>query len=298
MRASGQNLTLGTHRLLPLTGVFIRLPPNCAHKTIYFRGYRSVLSVKRTWSSREYSLDKMTLGELVAGNFTFPGIQIYALLSTIGVGIVLNIADRALPLIVAAVATGLVYPLVWYLLHRFVLHGTWLYKRPQTAAIWKRIHFDHHQDPHILAVLFGPLYRTIPTIPAVAVPIGWTIGGPSAAAAAVAAVASGLIVICFCEFCHCIQHLRFTPKSKILMRLKKRYLAHHFHSERGNFGITNFMWDRLFGTYYPDPKTCPESSTIFNLGYTGQEAERYPWVAELSGLTVGKGAAQERADLR
>jgi sterol desaturase/sphingolipid hydroxylase (fatty acid hydroxylase superfamily) len=82
------------------------------------------------------------------------------------------------------------------------------------------------------------------------------------------------------------------------MHMKKRHLAHHFHSERGNFGITNFIWDRLFGTCYPDSKTFPESPTTFNLGYTGEEAERYPWVAELSGLTIGGGAAQEGADLR
>ena len=237
----------------------------------------------------------MTLGELVAGYFTYPGIQIYGLLSILGIGISLYFADRALPLIVAAVATGLVYPLVWYLLHRFVLHGTWLYKRPQTASVWKRIHFDHHQDPHNLAVLFGAVYTTIPTILAVAVPIGWAIGGPSAAAAA---VASGLIVTCFYEFCHCIQHLRFTPASKILMHMKKRHLAHHFHSERGNFGITNFMWDRLFSTYYPDPKNFPESPTTFNLGYTEEEAARYPWVAELSGLNIVGGLAQERIDRR
>jgi sterol desaturase/sphingolipid hydroxylase (fatty acid hydroxylase superfamily) len=237
----------------------------------------------------------MTLGELVAGYLTYPGIQTYALLSAVCIAFSLYSAERLVPLAVAAVATGLVYPLVWYLLHRFVLHGTWLYKRPQTAAVWKRIHFDHHQDPHNLAVLFGALYTTLPTILLVAVPIGWLIGGPSAAAAA---VASGMIVTCFYEFCHCIQHLRFTPKSKFLMHMKKRHLAHHFHSERGNFGITNFMWDRLFGTYYPDPKTFPESPTTFNLGYTGEEMERYPWVAHLSGLTIGEGVTQERADLR
>jgi sterol desaturase/sphingolipid hydroxylase (fatty acid hydroxylase superfamily) len=237
----------------------------------------------------------MTLGELAAGYFTYPGIQMYALLGAACVAASLYFADRVAPLIVAAVATGLAYPLVWYVLHRFVLHGTWMYKRPQTAAVWKRIHFDHHQDPHNLAVLFGAPYTTIPTILAVAVPIGWTIGGPSAAAAA---VASGMIVTCFYEYCHCIQHLRFTPKSTLLMHMKKRHLAHHFHSERGNFGITNFMWDRLFGTYYPDPKTFPESPTTFNLGYTGVEMERYPWVAELSGLAIGEGATPERVDLR
>lgn len=254
-----------------------------------------MLSVKGTWSSRDYSLDKMTLGELVAGYLTYPGIQAYGLLSAVGAGVALYFSDGAVFLIAAAVATGLVYPLVWYVLHRFVLHGTWLYKRPRTAAVWKRIHFDHHQDPNNLAVLFGALYTTIPTILMVAVPIGWAIGGLSAAAAA---VTSGLLITCFYEFCHCIQHLRFTPKSKYLMHMKKRHLAHHFHSERGNFGITNFLWDRLFCTYYPDPKTFPESPTTFNLGYTGEEAERYPWVAELSGLTLSGSAPRERADLR
>ena len=248
-----------------------------------------------TWSSREYKLDKMTLRELAAGYFTYPGIQVYFALSAISVTTAIALSDGLMRLLIGAIATGLVYPLVWYLLHRFVLHGTWLYKRPQTASLWKRIHFDHHQDPHNLAVLFGALYTTIPTILIVAVPLGWAIGGPSAAAAA---VASGLLVTCFYEYCHCIQHLRFTPKSRILMHMKKRHLAHHFHSERGNFGITNFLWDRLLGTYYPDPKTFPESPTTFNLGYTDDEARRYPWVAELSGLTIGDGSLQRRAELR
>ena len=248
-----------------------------------------------TWSSREYKLDKMTLRELAAGYFTYPGIQVYFALSAISVTTAIALSDGLMPLLIGAIATGLVYPLVWYLLHRFVLHGTWLYKRPQTASLWKRIHFDHHQDPHNLAVLFGALYTTIPTILIVAVPLGWAIGGPSAAAAA---VASGLLVTCFYEYCHCIQHLRFTPKSRILMHMKKRHLAQHFHSERGNFGITNFLWDRLLGTYYPDPKTFPESPTTFNLGYTDDEARLYPWVAELSGLTIGDGSLQRRAQLR
>src|SRR5919206_15112 len=48
-----------------------------------------------------------------------------------------------LSLVIAAFAAVLVYPLVWYLLHRFVLHGSFLYKMRWSAAMWKRIHFDH-----------------------------------------------------------------------------------------------------------------------------------------------------------
>ena len=99
----------------------------------------------------------------------------------VSAGLAIYWGERLLPLAVAAVAAVVVYPLVWYLLHRFVLHGRYLYKLPQTAAVWKRIHFDHHQDPNDLGVLFGALYTTLPTIVIVTVPIGWAIGGPAGA---------------------------------------------------------------------------------------------------------------------
>ena len=97
----------------------------------------------------------------------------------------------------AAAAAVLGYPLVWYLLHRYVLHGRLLYRFPQTAALWKRIHFDHHQDPNDLGVLFGALYTTLPTIFIVTAPIGWLIGGASAAAAAFSAAATNCLRPCF-----------------------------------------------------------------------------------------------------
>ena len=99
---------------------------------------------------------------------------------------------------------------------------------------------------------------------------------------------------CFYEFCHCIQHLSFKPKSAYLRRIKKWHLAHHFHYEQANYGITNFGWDRLFGTFYDDPKEVPRSATVFNLGYTEDVAERYPWVKELSG-GIATGHPRRRA---
>jgi sterol desaturase/sphingolipid hydroxylase (fatty acid hydroxylase superfamily) len=150
--------------------------------------------------------------------------------------------------------------------------------------VWKRIHFDHHQDPHNLVVLFGALYTTIPTIALVTIPVGYLIGGPSAAAMS---FTMGILSTLFYEFCHCVQHLNTTPKSAFMRHIKKCHLAHHFHNEQGNFGITNLFWDRLFGTYYPEPKLRPKSATVFNIGYTEEMAQRYPWVAALSGGTRG-----------
>ena len=43
------------------------------------------------------------------------------------------------------------------------------------------------------------------------------------------------------------------------------------------------MADRLLGTYYGKARDLPKSATVFNLGYDELEAQRYPWVAELSG---------------
>jgi hypothetical protein len=127
-------------------------------------------------------------------------------------------------------------------------------------------------------VLFGALYTTIPTIALVTIPVGYLIGGPAAAAVA---FAMGIFSTLFYEFCHCVQHLNTTPKSAFMRQIKKYHLAHHFHNEHGNFGITNYLWDRLFGTFYPEPKLRPKSATVFNIGYTDEMAQRYPWVARL-----------------
>lgn len=236
------------------------------------------------WSGRKYLLDKMTLRQLVWAYLTYPAIQGYLVLAVVCLALAVYLGGSPMAMLGAAGACLLVYPLVEYLLHRFLLHASFLYKLPQTAALWKRIHFDHHQDPNDLGVLFGAMHTTLPPILLLTIPIGWVIGGPGAAAVA---VATGLLIFCLYEFCHCIQHLPFTPRLAVLRRIKRNHLAHHFHSEHGNFGITSPIMDLVFGTYYGDAKSFPRSQTVFNLGYTGEVTRRYPWVASLSGLVPG-----------
>jgi sterol desaturase/sphingolipid hydroxylase (fatty acid hydroxylase superfamily) len=231
------------------------------------------------WKTRTHNLGRMTMDELVRAYFTYAAIQTYLALSVVSVALAVFLATDVISLAVAALLAVLIYPFVWYILHRYVLHGRYLYKSRWTAAAWKRIHFDHHQDPNDLRVLFGALYTTLPTIAIVTVSIGWAIGGPAAAATAFAA---GLVTTCFYEFSHCVQHLNYTPKSQFLQRIKRLHLAHHFHNETGNFGITNYLWDRLLGTYYAKAKDVPRSATVFNIGYTASEAERFPWVQRMS----------------
>lgn len=231
------------------------------------------------WSERKYHLDRMSLGELVAAYFQYSAIQAYLALMAISAMLALQMDASMIVLILAVMLSLLAYPLVWYLLHRFVLHGRFLYRSPRTAALWKRIHYDHHQDPNDLRVLFGALHTTLPTIAVVTLPLGALIGGSAGAAAAFAA---GLATTLFYEFCHCVQHLHYQPRSRFLRRIKRLHLMHHFRNENGNYGITNFFWDRVTGTYYERPTDVPHSETVFDLGYSERERGRFPWVERLS----------------
>ena len=232
------------------------------------------------WDGRKHYLDKMTLSDLVKAYAAYPAIQAYAALAVIAAGLVVAwwpASPAGLAAAVAATVAG--YPVIWYLLHRYVLHGRYLYKWAATAAVWKRIHYDHHQDPNDLGVLFGALYTTLPTIAAVTLPVGWLLAGPAGSAAA---FGTGMVVTCFYEYCHCIQHLAYTPRSGFLRRIKKLHLLHHFHSEKGNFGITSFAFDKVLGTFYGDAAAMARSDTLSNLGYAGDDRARYPWVMNLS----------------
>lgn len=242
-------------------------------------------ATKPAFWRRAHHLDRMTLKELVVAYFQYPAIIAYLLLSAVAIGLFVWRPAPLLPTLAAAGVSVLVYPLVWYCLHRWVLHSRWMWKSNLLAATWKRIHYDHHQDPNHLEVLFGALHTTLPTIALATMPIGWAIGAPFGAGfgAAMAALAAGLLTTCVYEFCHCIQHLAYTPKMKMLADMKRRHMAHHFHDETGNFGITNYGWDKLFGTFYDRVSDRRKSPTVFNLGYTPEVAERWPRVAELSG---------------
>lgn len=233
--------------------------------------------------NQTHHLDKMTFGELVGAYFRYPAIMAYLVLSAIAIALFAWQPASLIETLAVIAVSAAVYPLVWYVLHRFVLHSTWMFKISPLAATWKRIHYDHHQDPNHLEVLFGALHTTLPTVAIATAPVGYAIGGFGGA---MIALATGLLTTCFYEFCHCIQHLAYKPRNKHLAAWKARHMSHHFHDETGNFGITNYFWDKLFGTFYERSDRKVKSPTVFNLGYTPEVAEQWPKVAELSGGVV------------
>ncbi len=236
--------------------------------------------------NRKHNLDRMTLGDLVFSFFTYYAVVAYITVGVISLALAVKWFENPGRMLLAMLAASIAFPFGWYLVHKHILHSRFLYKSPLTAKTWKRIHFDHHQDPHDLRVLFGALANVLPTVAGVIAPIGYLIGGKAGAAAA---LGWAMVITCFYEFCHCIQHLNYTPKRQFLKDIKRLHLSHHFHNEQGNYGITNYFWDRLFGTFYEKSGDRPKSPTVFNLGYTAEEAQRYPWVDRLSGGTRGDG---------
>lgn len=234
----------------------------------------------RTDGSR-FHLGRMTFGGLCRAYSSHPAVHLYLILALM-TGLYAGLGGHAgWRLLVPVAATILAYPLAWYLIHRFILHSRWLYRSPITAGLWKRVHFDHHQDPHRMDVLFGSPLNTVPTMVVILLPLGWLLGRGASGAAA--ALCTGFLITCIYEFIHCVQHLNFKPRSRLLRRMKELHLIHHYHDETGNFGITSFTVDRVLGTYFGTARTRPRSPHVFNLGYDLEEAKRFPWVAELSG---------------
>ncbi|AHJ64608.1 Fatty acid hydroxylase family protein [Granulibacter bethesdensis CGDNIH4] len=234
----------------------------------------------RLWGGRSYDLGKMTLPELWVAYLTYPAIQLYFALMAGCALLAAIFYQGAGGILLSVMAAILIYPFVWYGIHRFILHGRWLYRMRWTARLWKRVHFDHHQDPHRLEVLFGDPLNTIPTMAVITLPVGAWLGGIAGGASA---LGGAMMMTCVYEFFHCIQHLNYKPKSRILQYMKRVHLLHHFHDESGNYGIINFLPDILAGTYYRDTRARPRSPHVFNLGYDMQEAHRYPWVMQATG---------------
>ena len=231
------------------------------------------------WHGRKYFLDRMSLGDLTVAFFTHHSILVYLGLAALAVGYAV------------AAATDWTRP-------RSRCSPSWSSTRssntrctagsctpagstrtpgpPRSGSGCTTTTTRTRTTSRSCSVPSTPPCRRSCCSPS---PVGWSIGGAPAAALAIAA---GCLIFAGYEFCHCVQHLPFTPKNAWLREIKKHHLAHHFHSERGNYGITLDLVDRILGTGYASPRAVPRSATTHNLGYDEAERERYPWVAELS----------------
>jgi sterol desaturase/sphingolipid hydroxylase (fatty acid hydroxylase superfamily) len=221
-----------------------------------------------------------------------PEIRFYAVLLLVAAVAAVWLASSVWELVLPVVGIALFYPGFEYVLHRWVLHNAQLCRTPITSRIWWRLHYRHHSAPRDAAVILGAPWTLL-----VAVAVGalltasvyWTL------AALAAATAASLAAAIVYEYFHSLEHSRVELTNPYLLRMRKHHLAHHYITERHNFGIATDIVDRLVGTTASYNDDVQRSPTVYNLGYTGEMTQNYPWVNEIE-REVGPARKAPNAD--
>jgi len=175
-----------------------------------------------------------------------------------------------LPALVIAV---IFLPFVEFVTHKYVLHLLELAKNPVLAKFWERVHYAHHMEPKRLDVILAHPASAILLVATVTVlyaALSFTSAIPLAGAA--------LLLFSWYEIVHFSCHTDDQLQSSYFLERRQAHALHHYVNENRNFGITTAIADRLFGTKVEDKKELVRSPTTRNLGYTGEFADRYPYL--------------------
>lgn len=174
----------------------------------------------------------------------------------------------------ASVVIGVaMLPLVEFVAHKYLLHWLELAKTPTTAQIWDRVHYAHHMDPKDTRVILAHPASTILLVATLA-GLAWLVG--LTPLAPIIAISFGLFA--FYEIVHFACHMDGETRSRYFTARRQAHALHHYIDESRNYGITTAVADSLFGTRIVDTKAVTRSPTVRNLGYTGEFAERYPFL--------------------
>jgi sterol desaturase/sphingolipid hydroxylase (fatty acid hydroxylase superfamily) len=141
--------------------------------------------------------------------------------------------ERALAL-AFVVGGGLLWTLVEYLIHRFVLHGT--------ATHVASLHDQHHAWPR--APMGTPTWLGAAAIAAI-VFVSASLGAPFEVTLS---LAGGLMAgFLWHGLVHrAIHHGRPQRLARVIAGAARRHDRHHRAGGIGNFGVTTALWDRVF----------------------------------------------------
>ena len=99
----------------------------------------------------------MNLRQLSVAYFQYYAIAAYIVVALVSGATVLWSVMSGIaglwPVLAAMVATVFIYPVVWYVLHRYILHSRWMWKAPMTAELSgsaSTTTIVHHSDPSII----------------------------------------------------------------------------------------------------------------------------------------------------
>jgi sterol desaturase/sphingolipid hydroxylase (fatty acid hydroxylase superfamily) len=207
-----------------------------------------------------------------------PEIIGYATLAIVFAGVSILIAPSASAALIPALSMVVLYPVAEYLLHRFLLHGNFLAKSAVTSPLWYRIHYRHHSKPSDQSVILAAPYTIVGAVAIIAALQALVFGSWTAFTAGLAV--GGVLIIAY-EYAHSVCHSAFPTENRYLRAIRTNHILHHFHAESGNYGITNNLSDRLFGTRYSEKSLPPRSPTVRNLGYNAEMRRAFPWIAHI-----------------
>jgi sterol desaturase/sphingolipid hydroxylase (fatty acid hydroxylase superfamily) len=151
---------------------------------------------------------------------------------------------------------GLIFwTFIEYTLHRFVFHY------PAKSALGNRLvylmHGLHHEDPA------DPTRLVMPPAPAaiyalILFPTFRYFLGPVHVEAFIAFFVLGYLAY---DYIHYFVH-HFTPRTPVGKFLKKHHLMHHFADYESKWGVSNPLWDYIFGTVVSKGESKDRASRI------------------------------------
>jgi sterol desaturase/sphingolipid hydroxylase (fatty acid hydroxylase superfamily) len=219
--------------------------------------------------------DCKTLPAFHRAFFALPEIRLYGALCLASAATAGYLAQAAADALIPILIVVLGYPVFEYILHRGLLHGTFLCKTQTTARVWWRIHYRHHAQPRDAEVILAAPWTLIVAVfygAVLASSLWWS---PAGFAAALTACFFAAILY---EYVHSLDHSRVVLSGGYLSAMRRHHITHHYFNERGNYGIATRVIDRLLGTVLTSNVQSP---TVRNLGYGDELARAYPYIQRI-----------------
>jgi sterol desaturase/sphingolipid hydroxylase (fatty acid hydroxylase superfamily) len=154
--------------------------------------------------------------------------------------------DAALPEVAkpALIATGiLVWTVIEYLLHRFLLH--YRPQAPVLLALIEKLHLGHHRDPQDEAKITVPVYGSLPIAGGLLGLFRLMAGSWDLAALL---MTGSIAAYLYYETVHFWIH-RGARRGRWLRQRRANHFFHHFTDQTRCFGVTTPLWDLIWGTY-------------------------------------------------
>lgn len=176
--------------------------------------------------------------------FGFPDVAVMLAIWAALLALAVQDAGRPLTWLAFGIGVALFY-MSEYLTHRFFFHMA-PPRHPFLRRLIHRLHYDHHEHPNDLHLLFLPIWYSVPQLVIMGA-AGWGLSGSLTVGAALAAGSSTLLL--YYEWTHYVAHRPITPLTPWGRWMKKYHLWHHFKNEHYWFGVTNPSLDVVLGTY-------------------------------------------------